>query len=52
MTFVEGNNFTPTGRDNVATVRSVQIKLAKSSVTDEIRMDLDSHADTCVLTKD
>ena len=45
MTFGEGTNFTAIGRKKVATVRSVQIKVENSSVTDEIRMELDSHAD-------
>ena len=49
MTFGEGNKFTATVRKKVATLRSVHIKVANSSVTDEIRMELDSHANTCVL---
>ena len=52
MTFGEGNKFTATGRKKVATVRSVQIKVANSSITDEICMELDSHADTCILVKE
>ena len=49
MTFGERTKFTETGRKKVATVRSADIKVAKSSATDEIRMDLDSHTNTCVL---
>ena len=52
MTFGEGNKFTATGRKKVATVRSVQIKVSNSSITDEICMELDSHADTCLLGKE
>ena len=41
-----------TGRKKVATVISVQIEVSNFSITDEICMNLDSHADTCVLGKD
>ena len=49
MTFGEGTKFTAKGRKKVATVRSVQIKVATSSITDEICIELDSHANTHVL---
>ena len=49
MSFGEGTKFTATGRKKVDTVISVHITVANYSITDEIRMDLDSHADTCVL---
>ena len=52
MTFGEENKFMVTGRKKVATVRSICIKVATYSVTDEIRMNLDSHANTCLLGKE
>ena len=52
MTFGEGTKFTATGRKKVDTVIIVQIKVFKSSITDVIRMELDSHADTCLLGKE
>ena len=52
MTFGKGTNFTATVRKKVATVRSVQIKVANYSVTDDNFMDLDSHTNTCVLGKE
>ena len=52
MTFGEGAKFTATGRKRVATVRSVSIKVAKYSITDEFCMELESHADTCVMGKE
>ena len=51
MNFGEGKKFMATGRKKVATVRSVQIKVATSSITDEICIELDSHTDTRVLGK-
>ena len=39
MHFGEGAKFTATGRKKVATLISVQIKVAIYSVTDEIHMD-------------
>ena len=52
VTFGKGVKFTAKGRKKVATVRSVQIKVSNSSVTDEIRMYLSSHVNTCVLGKE
>ena len=52
MTFDDGTKFMATGRNKVPAVRSVQIKVENSSITDEIRMELDSHDDTYVLRKD
>ena len=52
MIFSEGTKFTVTGRKKIATVRSVKIKVANSSVTDKIWMELDSHTNTCVLVKE
>ena len=52
MALGEGTKFTGMGRNTVTTVRSVDIKVANSSITDEIRMELDSHADTCVMGKE
>ena len=52
MNFGEGTKFTTTGRMKVATVKSVNIKVANYSVNDEIRMDLDIHVNTCVLRKE
>ena len=49
MTFGERMKFTSTGRKKVTTVRSVQTKVAKYSITDENFMDLDSDGDTYVL---
>ena len=52
MTFDEGAKFTATGRKKVATLRSVKIKLANSSFTNDISMELDSHSNICVLGKE
>ena len=52
MTFGEGTKFTKTGRKKFATVGTVNIKVSNSSIPDEIRMELDSHNDTCVLVKE
>ena len=49
MTLGEGTKFTGMGRNTVTTVRSVEIKVANYSIADEISMELDSHADTCVM---
>ena len=51
MIFGEETKFTAIGKE-VATLRSVQIKVAKYSITDEICKDLSSHANTCVLGKE
>ena len=52
MTFGEGTNFTAIGRKKVATVRSVNIKVANSPITDEVCMQIYSHADTFLLGKE
>ena len=52
MTFDEGTKLTATGRKKVDTVRSVQIKLSKSSITDKICVEMDIHADICVMGKE
>ena len=52
MNFGNGTKFIAIRRNKVATVRSVHIKESKYSGTDEIHMDLYSHANTCVLKKE
>ena len=52
VNFVKGTKFTATGRKKFATVRSVHIKVANYSITDENCMDLDSHANTYVMGKE
>ena len=55
VTFGEGTNFARGMKckrmSKLSTVRSVHIKVAHSSNSGETRMELDSHADTCVLGK-
>ena len=52
MTFGEGTKLTATGKKKDATVRSLQIKVSNTSITNEIRMELDRHVDTCIMGKD
>ena len=52
MTFGEETRFTATGRKKFSTVRRLQVKVANSSITDEICIELDSHANTCVMIKE
>ena len=52
LDFGERTKFTATGRKKLSTVRNVQIKVANSLITDKIFMDMDSHANTCLLVKE